>query len=250
MWLKMKSRYYDEGDGGEGDEGNKNEGGADDVKKFSQDQVNKMMADNKRGLQKRVEELQTQLEKGTSPEEIEKLTGQISTLRDDLSTTEKKKSNEIAKLTKQHQEELSAIRGQSDNNFGLYSTYRMDHELTQAAIVEEAINPAQILGQLRGSASLDEIFNSKGESTGEYQVKVKVTKTDEAGKPETLSLTPVEAVKALKEDTTHQNLFKGSGFSGMGGSNNGQCGDDGGPPPDPKAFRELRKKQEYGEKKT
>jgi len=239
MWIKMKMRYYDD------------DPPVDDPppvdKSFTQEQVNKMMADNKRGLQKRVEELQVQLEEGTSPEDIEKLTTKINALQVDLSTTEKKKSSELAKMTKQFEEEKSVLRTQSETNFGLYSTYRMDHELTQAALTEESINPSQILGQLRGSASLDEILNSKGESTGDYQVKVKVTKTDEDGKLETLSLTPGEAVKALKEDTTHANLFKGTGHPGMGGGNSGQGGDDSQPPEDPVAFREWRKK--YGDVK-
>jgi hypothetical protein len=239
-WVTLVSRYYegDDDDKGGGDD----DGDKGDEKKFTQADVNRMMADNKRGMQTRIQELQDQLDKGTAPEDIEKLQGKISSLQEDLSTTTKRSSDELQKAEKKHAKELAEAQESATNNFNLYAKFRMDQELTQAAVSQEAINPQQILGQLRSKSTLDEIFDSDGKSTGEYRVKVKIENTDKDGKEETLMLSPVEAVKSLKENTMHANLFKGTGVGGMGSRNEGTGGDDR-PPSDPAAYRKWRKEK-------
>jgi predicted RNase H-like nuclease (RuvC/YqgF family) len=188
-----------------------------------QEDLNKMMAENRRNLTKQNQELMDQLGKvkdqfkGTADEKQE-LEAKIEQLQEQYMTKEELAKREASKQQKQFQQELENAAKERDTWKGMYTSETIDRTLQDAAIQGEAMHPDQIVAMLKNATYLKEILE-EGQVTGKYASVIKFNDIDEDGKPVVLELTPSDAIKRMKElPEKYGNLFKGTATGGLGES--------------------------------
>lgn len=215
---------------------------------FTQEDVNKFLAEEKRKAKAQSEKLAMELEalKGKanlSAQEREELEGRIEALRTDYMTKEELLKQEKEKESKKYKTELDAKTKEAEAWRNRFTQDRINRSITDAAVSEKAFSPKQIVAQLAANARLVEVLDDANKPTGDFVAKVKITDKDKDGKDITLDLTVHEAVKKMSEQEDFANLFQGKGTGGAGGQNRG-----GGRAPDaatlagdPAAYRAARK---------
>jgi len=216
-----------------------------DGKKFSQEDVNRFVADEKRKVQTKMDQLTTQLEtfKLTAAEKEDlqqKLTEMQNELltKDELTAREKKKLEAtLTKQAQQYEQEAKTWRNR-------YEDSTITRALMDAAIENEALVPVQLVEILRNKAHLADVLGEDGKSTGEFVTKCKIDVKDDKGVTKTLDLPVSEAIRQLKEmPERFGNLFKSKAVSGIGDFVTGKTSGSA----DPVAmsfdqYREFRKK--------
>jgi len=252
---------FDDGDPssddlGAGDPGsNDPPSGADDSstedkgkKLFTQEEVNKIMAENKRTLQKRNQELISQLENvrkagNLSAEDRKNLNSRIEALENEMLTKEELAKKEQDKLVRTHQKTVEELTTNLDEWKSRYTKSTITRSITDAAASNSAFHPSQIVAILAPDTRLVEEVDAEGQPTGELIPKVKFRTTDKAGKTVNLELTVGEAVKQMKDMDEFFNLFKGEGTVGLGAGNTGggKKADLRTLASDPRSYREARK---------
>ncbi len=189
-----------------------------------QDQLNAMMAENKRTLTKQNQELVNQLESiksqyNLTAQEKEELQGKIDQLQEQYMSKEELAKRQQDKLQKDYNKQLEDTKQQSEFWRTQYATSTIQRSLQDAALEAEAY-PHQIVDMLGSKTQLVEILD-EGKSTGKYKPVVKFNDKDGDGNPVTLELTPAEALKRMKElPDLYGNLFKGTATSGLGATGN------------------------------
>lgn len=221
---------------------------SENKKLFTQDEVNTIMADNKRSLQKKNQELIAQLEQtkkagNLSTEERSKLNERIDALENEMLTKEELAKKEQDKLVRTHKKQVDELASELDNWKNRFTQSTITRSITDAAVKSNAFHPSQIVAIIQPTTRLVEDVDSEGQPTGELIPKVKFSTTDKDGKPVQLDVTVEEAVKQMKDMDEYLNLFKGDGTAGLGAGNTG-----GGKKPDvralasdPAKYRQARK---------
>lgn len=184
----------------------------DPPKAFSQDEVNKILAEDKRKHQTQYQKLEKQLQDTLNSakltgEERTKLEESLEDVRKQLRTKE-----ETAKLEKKQLEdkfstqitELTKRAELAENRF-VDSTIKRD--LQDAAVGGDAFSPSQIVTLLRPMTKM-------------VEDKTMVDFPDisaETGEPIVKQMTPEEAIKRMKQlPETYGNLFKSGVVGGIG----------------------------------
>lgn len=218
------------------------------AKKFSQEDVNRFLAEEKRKAQQKNQELVTQLESlkssaGLTQQERDALQTRIENLQSEHLTDKQRAEQAIAKANEKYEKDTKKLSDEVKRWQGMYTDSTIVRTITDAAVAAEAFHPSQIVAILRNNTRLAEALDEKGSPTGELIPKVKYEDTDKEGKSVTLDLTVPEAVKRMIEaPNKYGNLFKGQKKSGTGEDNGtGKSGAGGQPPSDPTAYRTWRK---------
>ena len=243
------------GEGGDGG-GEGGAGGADgnitgdgDGKTFTQEDVNKFLADDRRKHQARLKEMESKLNhtlqsKGLSDEERSQLEESLDNMRTQLLTKEEQAKAKQKKLEDQYKTELEKTKEVAQTWESRYRDSTIERSLQDAAIAGEAFNPSQIMGLLKPNAKLVEV-----EDGGGFKPVVDFPTTNDAGESVVLQLSPTEAVDKMRElPETFGNLFKGNVVPGIGSnsSTGGVPGKNGKVDlvklaQDPVAYRKYRK---------
>lgn len=217
-------------------------------KSMSQDEVNKLLADDRRKHQEQTKKALTELESLKSKakltqEERDELDKRIQQMHNDLLTKDQLAAKERERLTKKHDEAVTSLSKERDNWKDRYTNASIRRAITDAAATLDAYNPAQIVALLGVNTRLVDKLDAEGKPTGEFIPKVRFDDTDKEGKAVTLELDPGEAVKRMKELDQYQNLFKGTGVGGLGSNNTPKTGkmDVKKLATDPQAYRDARK---------
>lgn len=219
--LNILSRSYFDGEsGGNGDQ-------TPPPKTFTQDEVNKLLADNKKSLRDELDKLK----KAGDPTALQT---KITELSNTLATKEELARQEAEEAARKYTADLEAATGNAkawEARFkaGAYST-----EVAKAAAKYDAFDADQLSLILRDQTNVVEVTDKEGKGTGEFAVKTTLTID---GKK--LELTLDEAVGKLREDKRFANQFKVKGSPGTGITlNNGGGGAaaDGQPPMNPTDF--------------
>lgn len=217
-------------------------------KTFTQDDVNKILAADRRkhkgDLQKAIDELEavkvkadlTSKERSDLEERLDDLKGQLLT-KEELAEKEKQKTN------KRHAEEVGKLTGEVDLWRTRYTKSSIDRAITDASSKHKAFSGEQIIAILGPKTQMVEEVNKEGEKTGNLVPRVQFPDSDKDGKPVTLDLAVDDAVKRMTEMDAYQNLFQAEGSGGLGATNRG-----GAKPEDmstllkdPRKYREARK---------
>lgn len=170
----------------------------------------------------------------------------IIELENVVKTKEQLAADKERDLTKGHKKELTGMTENRDFWKNLFHVKEKHRRITAAAGIEDAFNSEQIIALLDPISRLKPKVDSdsKKEIVGEFDDEVKLPSTNDKGEATVLTLTIPLAVKELKKQKTSKNLFKGKGFGGLGGMQEGDgkettleelAGD-------PKAYRAARKK--------
>lgn len=200
-------------------------------KTFTQDQVNALIATDKRNLQQKNQQLVTQLQQiqesaNLNSQEKEQLATQINDLQLQFQTKEQKAAEEVGTLRKKLETETKNLMTDRDGWKDRYSEEVRTRAITDAAVSGEAFNPSQVVALLKTNTRLVEEKDDKG-IVKNYKPVVRFTAFDEKGAAIELELSPTEAITRMKEDVArYGNLFKSKTAGGFGGQGNqGDAGD-------------------------
>lgn len=209
------------GKGGEGGGGS----GEDDKPKFTQKQLNDILAKEKGKHQKQTEAQVKELEKlksakGLTEQEKKALETRIEDLNNSMLTKEQLAQKEREKLQGEHKKTLDTVAGERDFYKQLYQKSTITRSISDEATAAEAYNPRQVVALLESKTRLVEALDGDGQPiAGEFVVRVKMEDVDKEGKPTTLDMTVAEALKRMKDRADeYGNLFKSGVSGGLGGT--------------------------------
>jgi hypothetical protein len=239
-----------DGSGGSGGGAGGDGGGAGGTNKnFSQEDLNRFLANEKRKWkqqqQKAIDELEALRAKANlTEEERQQYDDRIEQMKNELLTKEQLTQKEREKTEKAYKKELEKLTGERDNWKGRFTEATITRAITDAAVSNDAYVPGQIVAIVRPATQLAEELDGEGKPTGKLVPIVELHDKDKDGKPVTLKLSPKDAVKRMKEMDEYLNLFKGEGTGGLGGMNRGGSAkqtDLKNLAKDPAAYRKARK---------
>jgi hypothetical protein len=219
-------------------------------KTFTQDEVNGLLAKEKREqqvkTQKTLDELEAYKARTTlSEEERTKLDGTIQDLQNQLLTKDEQVRRQQEKAKKENDERYGKLEQDHKNLFATYREAETGRSITDAAVAGKAYRPSQIVAILNPVTQFVEIKGEDDEPTGKYKTVVNFPDKDKDGNDVTLQITAAEAVNRMKEMEDYFNLFEGEGTGGIGGTNRQKAKGKGDPAElaktDPKAYIEQRR---------
>lgn len=222
-------------------------GGTETKKEYTQAEINALMAQNKRGLQDKVQTMTQELEelkksKNLTEQERETLQGRIDSLNAEWTTKEQQQQTALEKKTKEYDATLKKEAAEKEKWRKDFEKETTRNQILLASSTHKAVSSKQIQDILMPKTTLAEVLGEDGKPTGEWAPRVTLESTDKDGKPVTLHLTVEAAVKHLKESDDYSNLFDGDVRAGLGGTgNNRTTGTGGKAPTDPSAYRAWRK---------
>jgi len=187
---------------------------------LTQNQVNKILAEERRKYQAEREKQVVQLQ------ELQKTAGLTAKQKADLEvrieelntvnlTKEEQAKREKERLETDYKKQLTTTVGERDNWKTRFTDSQIKREIVDAATQNDGFAPDQFVNQLFPNTRLVEVLDEAGQPSGQYEAKVKFPDLKE-GKPITLDLTVPEAVKRMKEMDKFHNFFKSNLQSGLG----------------------------------
>lgn len=232
-------------------------GGGD--RTFTQADVDRMMAEHRKGLQKQNQELIDQLEalrQNTSltQQQKDELETRIQTLSQQHLTKEQAAQEEFSKLKKKYEKETKELADKEVVWKSRFENVMADNALAVGANMAGARSAKQLQMMFRNQVKVVEVVGDDGKPTGTWEARMPVEITDPKTKAKsTIELPVPEAITKLKENDEFANLFSAEGRSGFGGNNfngNGYGGKNGDMPDFAKMtheeYSEWRKKQPQG----
>lgn len=214
--------YEGEGEG-EDPSSNNNDGGGDggdgDSRVFTQEQVNKILAEDKRKHQSKFEKLEQNLNalnesQNLTEQEKEKIAREAEDLRKELRTKETQAEVERKKAEAKYKNELEEYKSKAEKWEGMFRQSTVQRNLQDAAVQGDAYEPEQIMTILQPFTELKE------DDGGRFKVMVNFQDVDEkTGDPIETLRTPLDAVNRMKELKKYKNLFNSGVVSGIGGDN-------------------------------
>ncbi|REJ65637.1 MAG: hypothetical protein DWQ31_16995 [Planctomycetota bacterium] len=199
--------------------------GSDADKLFTQEEVNKYLADDRRKHSKRYESLEKSYQEllqnqSLSREQRAKLETDLEDLRKQFRTKEQQLAHEKKQLEEEYTQRLSAAEERATKTWKMYENETISRSIQDAAVVNEAFSPSQIVTLLRGHANMKEKADEKGNGLGSFDVMIDFADKDaETGQDIITQRTPEEAVRRMKElPELYGNLFKSGVVSGIGGN--------------------------------
>ncbi len=198
-----------------------------DEKSFSQDDVNTILAKEKRKTQEAQKRLAQELETAKknaalSDEERIDLSKQIEELETKYLTVEERSVQAADKTKNQYDNAIKDLTVERDTWQQRYTLATIDVEITQAANANKAIQTEQITALLRPVTRLAEKLDENNKPNGTFEPRVAFNDTDKAGKSIVLDLSVPEAVKRMSELPSYGNLFVSGKAGGLGGSGNSE----------------------------
>jgi hypothetical protein len=267
LWIRPFNPVYEGDDSGESDGGGSGSGddtlsgggggsgggGTEQEKKFSQADINKFLAEDRKKHQKQRDDTVKQLEnlrksQSLTAKERDELTARIEEIQNQALSKEELAKKERDKILNDHKAELTKAVSERDTWKNRYNSETTVRAITDAAVDNDAINPRLVVAFLQPNTRLVEDLDDEGKPAGTFTARVKFQDADKEGKPINLDLTVPEAVKRMREITDQfGSLFKTSSQGGVGGSGNADAKNKSGESlrelmSDPVKYREWRKK--------
>lgn len=187
----------------------------------AQDELNKIVADNRRKLTQQNQDLVKQLEElkeqtNLTAQQKEELESRINTLQEQYMTKEEIAKKEAAKQAKLFDEQQKKTQQELDSWRTRYSEATIKRSIMDAAVEGKAWNPEQIVAILSTNSYLGQVVGDDGKPTGELTPIVKFQDISSDGKPVTLELNPQQVIKRMKElPDKYGNLFKTDAAGGL-----------------------------------
>jgi len=188
---------------------------------FTQEQVNTIVAEEKRKTQDRQKTLITELEEAKKNVDLtvadrSQLEQRIEDLKTSSLTAEEKQKREADKAKKEYDSQVKTLTADRDSWQTKHAELMIDTAITKAAANEKALYTEQIAALLIPKTKLVETLDADGQPSGNFEPKVSFPDTDKNDKPIILELTVPETVKRMKELEQYGNLFEGDKKGGMG----------------------------------
>lgn len=190
-------------------------------KTFTQEDVNKIVTEDRKKLQAQVNKTVKELEdlkrsKTLSEKEKTGLQGRIDELQNSLLTKEQLAAKDREKLETTHKQTVQSLTTERDTWHNRFVKAQIEQAITSEANKHEAFDAADIIDKLWPSTRLAEDTDEDGKGTGIFFPKVKFNDLDQEGKSVTLDFTVEQAVKRMKEMPKFSHLFKSTAVGGIG----------------------------------
>ena len=220
---------------------------------LTQEQVNKILASEKRKSQAQITKIQETLEttlesKNLSQAERERMEQQLESIQNTTRTEKEKAKAEIDTAKKAAEAEKSRA-----NEFQQrFYNAQIEQSITQAAVVEGAFLAPQLVDYLKPKTKMVPVQGPDGKFTGDQVPITTITVLESQGpglpaKEVVKEFTPAESVRQMKSSPSlYGNFFKSGVVSGIG-SGQGTTGSLSGGRIDvrslsPQAYQEIRAK--------
>lgn len=199
-------------------------------KTFTQDDVNKIAADERRKAEakfkaqmERAEANYQQLleNKNLTEQDRGRLEESLEDVRKQLRTKEQQLAQDKKTLEEQHAAAMREIESKAKTWESRYRDETISRAILDAASLHDAFRPEQIVRELRDNTYLKEdVDPATGKPNGRYKVMVDFNDHDPVTKePIVTQRTPEDAVNRMKElPEKYGNLFKAGVASGLGGA--------------------------------
>ncbi len=188
--------------------------------RFTQEQLNEVLARDRRKhqakLEKMVEDVQTCA--NLTAAERESLAQQLDEMRAQTQTKEERLAAERKSLEADFEKRLKAETKAREKWESQYKSETTERALLDAAVSGDAYDTDTMMAVLRPMTQLREVADDKGKPTGKFRSVVEFKDVGEDGQPVTVEHTPQSAVKRMKELPKYVNLFKSGVISGVGAS--------------------------------
>lgn len=209
---------------------------------FTQDDVNRIVAKEKDDSKKKLEQVMSELEK------VRQSMGDAESLKTQLSTLKNQYLSREDQLKLEADQKVNELANKFENAVGEVKTWQtrfmsnlVQTELVRAATEGDAYSVDQIVSMLGSRAEAAEVLDKDGKPTGKFATQIKWDSLDAQNQPITLQLSPIEAIKRMKDDTARWgNLFKANLKGGLGNMNVGGGGGGKVDLTDPAAYRKNR----------
>ncbi len=192
---------------------------------FTQEELNKFLADDRRKHLKKYETLETSYQQllenqSLSKEDRNKLEESLENLRAQYRTKEQQAAHERKQLEEEFTVRLEDVQQRAELWQQRYTDSTIERSLQDAAIAHESFSPSQIVTLLKPQTKMVEKTDEKGHGRGEFAPMVDFPDKDpDTGEPIMTQRTSEEAVKRMKElPELYGNLFKSGVVSGIGGN--------------------------------
>jgi hypothetical protein len=189
---------------------------------FTQEEMNRIFAHNKRKLQQTSEQQAQRLEElrnnqNLTQQQRDSLAQEIEQLRAQHQTKEQQASQELNREKERYNKDTKTLKEERDAWKGRFETTTVRHDIAKAAENHKAFRASQIEAILLPLTKVVEEVEG-GNPTGRFRAQVDFPSFDKDKKPITLKVTPDEAVKLMKEDPdNYGNLFVNDAAGGTGG---------------------------------
>jgi hypothetical protein len=202
---------------GSGDNNNQN-------RTFTQDDVNRLLAEDRRKHQAQLKTMETKLQevlasRNLTETERKALQENLAAVQGQLRTKDQQAALEKKEMEEQFSAKLTEAEKKVQTWESLYRETTIDRSLQDAAVKNDAFSPSQIVTFLRPMTKLlEEMDQVTKKTTGRYKPVVEMPDVDpKTGEPVMMVRTPEEAVKRMKElPDQYGNLFKAGVVSGIG----------------------------------
>ena len=215
--------------------------------KFTQEQLNRFLAEDRRKNQEKLKkqsEQFTKMEKqlqnmiareSTTAQERASLEADLEELRATQRTAEQQREHEVKKAAEKHQRELEEARNAATNWETMFKKSSIERAIMDAANEHDAFNANDFIALLGPRAEMREQKDKDGNPTGQLVPMVAVdVKDEETGEILKAWKTPSDAVKSMKESPDqHGNKFRDSVIAGIGGGTASSSGGKGSAKVDP-----------------
>lgn len=225
------------------------------VPRFTQDDVNRFLAEDRRKHQTLLAQAEAKLQEALNDKTMgeaarKALEENLAAIQGQLRTKEQQLALEKKQLEEAHANRVAELEKKAQLWEVMFRDSTIERALQDAAVKNDAFNADQIVVQLRAHTKLLEVVDEKtGKPTGKYRPMVEMNDVDpKTGEPVVMVRTPDEAVKRMKEmPEVWGNLFKSGVVSGIGSGTATGSQMSGGGRVDvrkltPQQYRELREK--------
>ena len=204
-------------------------------RRFTQEDVNRLLADDRRKHQSQIARVQATLEetlasKNLTIQEREQLAQQVEELQAQGRTKEQQLAHEKSQLETQHAKALEDEKKATAAWRKRFESQTKEDALRDAAHKSGAFSDDQIIRLLMPSTRLVEKTDERGQGTGDFEAVVDLPDTDDNGDAITRTLPPRETLRVMQaKPTAYGNLFKSGVVAGIGsGTAQGTPGAGGG----------------------
>jgi len=210
------------GDSGAGDTGGNTGGTATQEKTFTQEEVNKFVAERNKAVNAQLkvaeENYESQLKQSSlTKEQRDKVSADLEAVRNEMMTKEQRAEAEKKKIEANYKTELEAAGKEASKYKSLYETSTINREIQDAAIKNDGFSATQFIAHLAPQSKMVEEVDAEGKTTGKLVARVEWTSVDEEGQKHVSQLTPEEAVIKMKENVVDfGNMFKPNVAAGIG----------------------------------
>jgi hypothetical protein len=211
-----------DGEGTEGDAAPASDAGNQE-QTFTQEQLNRFLADDRRKHQQKYAALEQQMQKladdkNLEQQQREELQASLDEIQAQRRTKEQQAAHEAQKAKKEYEQQLKQAQEDATRFKSMYEDTVVTNALIQAADPEEVTNRDLIVRLLKPNTAIREITDDDGKPTGQKAPLVELDDVDvTTGQRITTLRTPEDALARMKElPAQYGGLFRANVVSGIG----------------------------------